>query len=88
MSYTFTDDYKKEFSRYVCVIASESTTDTAEDIAKVHRLTDDYVEQTGERPDHTELDELASLIRFGRKGLTNRKKSDVKAYEQEAVSHG
>ncbi|WP_178023034.1 hypothetical protein [uncultured Paenibacillus sp.] len=40
-----------------------------------------YTKAIGERPDLRELDELASWIIFGTKGVSTRKKIEIKAQE-------
>lgn len=77
MAYEFTDNYKEEFKRYVNAIVCKEG-----DKHDIQRLTDDYVAKTGERPEVSEMDEISSYLIFGRKGLTNRKKSEVKNYEK------
>lgn len=47
----------------------------------VREVTDAYVRQVGERPDPRELDELASWLIFGHKGVSMRKKIEIKALE-------
>lgn len=81
MTFVFTDDYKEEFKRYVCYITRKPNDGMAGKVEVVQELTDAYVEQVGERPDYRELDELASWLIFGYKGLTNRKKGEIKTYE-------
>jgi hypothetical protein len=81
MEFKFTDNYKSEFSRYVCEITRKPNEGKYDKNKIVKKLMDDYVEQTGERPDYRELDELASWLIFGYKGLTNRKKMEIKTYE-------
>lgn len=37
---------------------------------------------TGERPDIREMDELSSWLIFGKKGVSTRKKMEIKALEE------
>jgi hypothetical protein len=48
----------------------------------IQEVTDAYTAATGKRPDPREMDELASWLIFGRKGLSQRKKIEIKAYEE------
>lgn len=62
---TYTIEYKDQFSEYVSLLfylAKRSKTTPEQRIDRVKVMTDSYVEHTGLRPDHPQLDRLATLI--------------------------
>lgn len=75
-------DYKTEFKNAVTRIVRQEIEDAAVKNRMVQGVTDAYTAATGERPDHREMDELASWLIFGRKGLSQRKKIEIKSYEE------
>jgi hypothetical protein len=79
---TFTDDYKAEFNTAVTRIVRQDIEDKAEKNRMVKEVTDAYTAATGERPDHREMDELASWLILGRKGVSVRKKMEIKSLEE------
>lgn len=78
----FTDNYKTEFKNAATRIVRQDIEDNAEKNRIVKEVTDAYTEATGERPDHREMDELASWLIFGRKGVSTRKKMEIKSLEE------
>ncbi|MCC2383535.1 hypothetical protein [Bacillus cereus] len=83
MMFTFdkTSDYKKEFSDTVSRIVMNDINDTEVKNEIIRDVTNTYVAEIGERPESSELGELSSWLIFGRKGLSIRKKIEVKALE-------
>ncbi|MBW3113506.1 hypothetical protein KYJ26_16755 [Bacillus sp. MCCB 382] len=75
-------DYKTEFKNAVIRIVRQDIEDASVKNTLVQEVTDAYTAATGERPDPRELDELASWLIFGRKGLSQRKKIEIKSYEE------
>ena len=75
-------DYKTDFKNAVTKIVSQDTTDANEKNRLVKSVTDAYVAAIGERPDYREMDELSSWLIFGKKGLSIRKKMEVKVLEE------
>jgi hypothetical protein len=75
-------DYKTEFKNAVIRIVRQDIEDATVKNTLVQEVTDAYTAATGERPDPRELDELASWLIFGRKGLSQRKKIEIKSYEE------
>jgi hypothetical protein len=75
---TFTDNYKNEFRTAVTHIVRQDIEDQAKKNRLITEVTDAYIAATGERPEPSELDELASWAYFGYKGLTDRKKIEIK----------
>ncbi|MBA4542031.1 hypothetical protein H1164_03830 [Thermoactinomyces daqus] len=72
------DNHREQFAKAVTRLVTDDYP-YAEKIAKIEALTEAYVLQTGKRPDPRELDELASWLIFGTKGLSLRKKNEIKA---------
>lgn len=85
MNFTFdiNGDYKTEFNRAVTSIVLNDYADAAYKNALVQAVTDTYVNTTGEQPDIRELDDLSSWLIFGKKGVSVKKKIEIKAYEAE-----
>lgn len=81
------DDHREQFSRAVAALVSTDMT-TKERIKAVDHLIESYIQQTGERPDHQELDELAGWIIWGPCGITPRKQKQIKLIESEARRNG
>lgn len=75
-------DYKTEFKNAVTRIVRQDIEDLSVKNTLVQEVTDAYTAATGERPDPREMDELASWLIFGRKGLSQRKRIEIKAYEE------
>lgn len=75
-------DYKTEFKTAVTRIVRQDNEDMSAKNEIVKNVTDAYLAATGERPDPREMDELASWLIFGRKGVSQRKKIEIKAYEE------
>lgn len=75
-------DYKTDFKNAVTKIVSQDTADANEKNRLVKSVTDAYVAAIGERPDYREMDELSSWLIFGKKGLSIRKKMEVKVLEE------
>lgn len=75
-------DFKTEFKNAVTRIVRQDTEDYTEKNRVVQELTDAYVAATGERPDIREMDELSSWTIFGKKGVSVRKKLEIKALEE------
>lgn len=71
-------DHKTEFKNAVTRIVRQDNEDQAEKNRLIQCVTDAYIAATGERPEPSELDELSSWAYFGYKGLTERKKREVK----------
>lgn len=80
--FTKDSDYKTKFKNEVTRLVSEDSDNAAEKVRLTDELTEAYISGTGERPDSRELDELSSWLIFGKKGLTVRKKMEVKAFEE------
>jgi hypothetical protein len=80
VTYTFdtSSDYKTLFKTAVTHIVRQDIEDIAEKNRLITEVTDAYIAATGERPEVSELDELASWAYFGYKGLTDRKKIEIK----------
>lgn len=80
MEFTFdiNTDFKTDFKTAVTHIVRQDIEDQAEKNRLIKEVTDAYIAATGERPEPTELDELASWAYFGYKGLTDRKKIEIK----------
>lgn len=63
MNLDFTGDYKTKLKAYVdYVLQTAAQTDRSTRMNLIEDLTDEYVRQTGERPDPTELERLAHAI--------------------------
>ena len=77
-----TTDYKTAFKTAVTRIVRQDIEDNGMKNRIVQSVTDAYLSATGERPDFRELDELANWLIFGRKGLSQRKKIEIKSYEE------
>lgn len=71
-------DYREQFKEQVNALVSNDYS-YAEKIEKINELTNDYILRTGERPDYRELDELASWLIWGPKGLSIRKKFEIRS---------
>jgi hypothetical protein len=71
-------DYKADFKNAVTRIVRQDVEDQAVKNELVERVTDAYTAATGERPDVREMDELASWLIFGRRGISQRKLSEIK----------
>lgn len=84
MTFTFSreTDYKTEFKNAVIRIVRQDYEDNAVKNRLVNDVTEAYLAATGEHPDHRELDELSSWLIFGRKGVSQRKKIEIKALEE------
>ncbi len=84
MSFAFdkNSDYKTDFKNAVTKIVSQDIMDANEKNRIVNSVTDAYVTAIGERPDYREMDELSTWLIFGRKGLSTRKKMEIKALEE------
>lgn len=82
------DDHREEFSRAVAALVTNDIDDEKERIKAVDRLIESYIAQTGERPDHQELDELAGWIIWGPDGITPRKQKQIKLIESEVRRNG
>jgi DNA-directed RNA polymerase subunit RPC12/RpoP len=78
VTYTFSANHKEEFKMAVCNIVRRDVKEMAEKNRLITEVTDAYIYATGERPENSELDELSSWAYFGYKGLTNRKKTEIK----------
>lgn len=78
----FTDDYKTEFKNAVTRIVRQDHEGKAEKNRIVKEVTDAYIAATGERPESRELDDLSSWLIFGRKGVSVRKKMEIKSLEE------
>jgi hypothetical protein len=80
VTYTFdtSSDYKTAFKVAVTNIVRQDIEDIAKKNQLITEVTDAYIAATGERPEVSELDELASWAYFGYKGLTDRKKIEIK----------
>jgi hypothetical protein len=65
-TFTFTDDYKNEFKRYVDELFAATKrgqhANRQKRMTVIHELIEAYIAATGERPDPTQLDRLATLI--------------------------
>lgn len=83
MIYLFskTTNYKEQFSDAVTRLVRDNDKSADEKNKAVNILIEAYVQAIGERPDLRELDELASWIIFGTKGVSTRKKIEIKAQE-------
>jgi hypothetical protein len=66
MTYKFTGDYKVQFSAEVTKLIEKNNAcgfaDRADKMAEVQRLTDAYIDQTGETPEASELERLTDAI--------------------------
>lgn len=84
MTFTFSKntDYKTDFKVAVTRIVRQDTEDLAAKNAIIQEVTDAYTAATEERPDMRELDELSSWLIFGKKGVSQRKKIEIKALEE------
>jgi tRNA splicing endonuclease len=70
-------DYREQFKEQVNALVSNDYS-YAEKFEKIDKLTNEYIMRTDERPDPRELDELASWYIFGTKGLSLRKKREIR----------
>jgi hypothetical protein len=82
LNFSKDSDFKTEFKTAVTRIVRQDHEDKSEKNRKVKEVTDAYTAATGERPDYREMDELASWLIFGRKGVSTRKKMEIKALEE------
>lgn len=81
-TFDINSDYKTDFKNAVTRIVRQDSEDHAEKNRIVKGVTDAYISETGERPEHREMDELSSWLIFGKKGVSVRKKMEIKALEE------
>lgn len=66
MTYTFGDNYKSQFSAEVTKLIEKNNAggfaDRVDKMVEVQRLTDAYIDQTGETPEASELERLTDAI--------------------------
>lgn len=84
MEFTFDKDtdYKSDFKNAVTRIVRQDHEDFTEKRRLIQEAADAYIAATGERPESRELDDLASWLIFGRKGVSVRKKMEIKSLEE------
>lgn len=78
------DDARENFRMAVTRLVAQEIEDFAKKSAMVTELTEEYIAQSGERPDYRELDELASWLLFGPRGLSLRKRKEIQALRGDA----
>lgn len=67
-------DYKEQFKRYVDVLVADINATVDDRKQRIADLTNAYIEQTGQRPDHRQLDRLAEwLLRGHEEELKNER---------------
>jgi hypothetical protein len=68
MTFIFTDDYKTQFKTYVDELFAATKrgehANRQKRMTVIHELIDAYIAATGERPDSTQLDRLATLCLY------------------------
>lgn len=65
-SYIFNDDYKEQFKTYVADLCESSIEIIDDKMHRVQELNNAYIQATGERPDHIELDRLSTWMLKGK----------------------
>jgi hypothetical protein len=79
------DNPRDVFSREVALLVSRDVSNPELRIQAVDKLVESYIEQTEERPEPAELDELAGWIIWGPTGTSTRKQKQGKLVKKEAI---